>query len=170
MKEETERILNQLYEKKVGEVKSPILKNKLEIYKNPTEEEVSEVVEREFQYLKFIADPRSRDVYIVKDFVEHDELARALGFDKERYLIEKFPGTAKLRGDKLEVAGIAMEYDSFDNIWGLNRLEDLLTSIINGKYAWLQKYNFDLSEVKPRIEDEIIRIEKRRAYLRGDLE
>lgn len=115
----------------------------VEIFKNPTQQEMREVINNsENNYIRFIADKNKREVYITSAYrTYHDRMAKALGnIDYENM----FSGTGEFDGRVIK--DIKMGNETYYAIG-----EELADDIVKGEYDWLEEYNIELSDYKKKL-------------------
>ena len=145
------RVLRNIEEEFVTGFKSEWGEGYMEIFKNPTSQEIKEVVNKSAEYneIRFIADYRSRDLYIAPVQVTHQEMARELEFPVFEVYEFMFPGIGKIRSEVIVV--------DVDDIFYVRKEElnirKLKNDIFKGKYNWLDDYGFDLELLEIQIKD-----------------
>ena len=113
----------------------------VEIFKNPTEQEIREMVFEQSNKIRFIADKDKREVYIASGYkTYHEDMADELNIDYEI----KFSGKGEFDGRKIK--NLEMGNETFYAIG-----EELAEDIVKGDYDWMEDYNFKLSDYKEEL-------------------
>lgn len=130
-----------------------------EIYVNPNREEINQIIaDYDRDNVRFLADKGKNEVYVAAADVLHNDLADKLGDSRYKYMqymMNAFPGNGKVKSGKIVVTRWTDLFFSSDDEDLANRLKELLKEILNGEYDWMEKYSFDLKEIKREAKEEL---------------
>lgn len=108
----------------------------MEIFKNPDRKEILSVA-RSGEGFRYIADKRSKNLYIASQDVLHQEMQEEIGNMKDHYF-DLFSGIAQNKGNYVDV-----KYGDLNC-----NIED---QIVEGEYDWVKKYGFRMRDLKIEI-------------------
>lgn len=121
----------------------------VEIFKNPDRQEMLEVMDRHFQVVRFIADSKTKSLYVfTSDVVLHPQVWPVIsGGKKDIYKNPNLlPGTAQYDGNTWLVVA--------DDIDRLNKTQ--MKGIVKKNWHWMEKYKIDVySTFIPELRDEL---------------
>lgn len=125
----------------------------LEIFVNPDIDEIRDL-KKKSDVVRFIAVKKEKKVYVSNSTLLHREMVRKadIGRGSKNEVIFNFSALGDIEGNKILVTHLS---DGFRFSENSNELEALCYEISSGKFDWLEKYNFDLSKIKPWAEDKL---------------
>jgi len=111
----------------------------VEIFKNPDRQEMREVLDSQFQVVRFIADSKTKSLYVfTSDVVMHPQVWPVISGKKDIYKNPSLiPGTAEYDGSTFLVLA--------DDIERLNNNQ--IKGILKKDWKWLEKYKLDVYSV-----------------------
>lgn len=149
-------LLDNVKERWEGSTKSMQKNDYREIFANPTKQELRELEDinnSDSNIIKFIAVKNKREVYVASYDVYHYKIAEEVGVDSD-YEMKNFPGKGRIENGVVNVTVYSdalnfkkeMKYDEKY----MERAEVLYKEVLDGVWDWVEKYNFDLKELKKR--------------------
>ena len=139
-----DKILENLNEKFYKGFKHKYMDNNyFEIFINPSLRELKDLISNSKHWkLRFIADKKTKKVYLVDSEVIHGVIADEIALSDDYRNLLSGIGTF---GGKFEI--LSLSYDIESKIKH-NKGSQLVDDILDGEYDWLDRYNFDIDEFK----------------------
>lgn len=125
-----------------------------DVFENPSRKEIKELKSQsERDVVRFIADSRKEKVYVVSLENFHVDIIEVVDSLTRDSIFHTFWGLGNISLGEIEISSFSDEYDGSI----LDRYLELCNNIIDGKYDWMEKYRFDLYEIKSIAKEEIDR-------------
>lgn len=139
------KILNNLSEKfyKGGKFRGEYV----EVFKNPTLDEIRSACEEDYNYIRFVADKYKEDLYVWNGDILHMDIVKVVKeFNYSELKNKYFACHGVLDGRNVHVS----DEDLAD--MGSRECERVCLEIINGDFDWLDMYNFDIDVLRESAE------------------
>lgn len=119
-----------------------------EIFVNPNKKEIADIYDPDIPDwhkgdIRFIAILEEESIYVVAADVVHITMVDAIGLNRTNVAVD-FWGIGEIQQRNIVVTGFADTYT-------VEAKNEMGKAILNGKFDWMEKYNFDLSEFKKQI-------------------
>lgn len=154
------KILSDIKEEWHTETQSSMDKEYREIFKNPTQSDIRDIIEyggdRLGDDIRFIADRRSQNVYATSADVFHQDMFEEIDEFTDDVKNRIFSGIGDWNGRVIKIS-----YFSDLLIEDETGLYVASRNVVEGKYDWMERYNFDLSDIKDVAEENVESLEKR---------
>lgn len=134
-----------------------------EIFMNPDRNDIRDIEEfggyRHGDNVRFIAVKDSQNVYVSSADVFHRTIAEEVDDLLDiGGVTNNFSGMGNIEGSKIEVtdfSDVFIEFEGYEMSF-----QTICEDILDGKYDWMERYNFDLGLIKEIAEDELEELKK----------